>query len=110
MVRKTVTQPWKQWYEERMKFLQLPEISVYTLLDKTAKKFPDHTAIIFEDNLIDYRNLKLRGRQTCREMERVGFRERRTNWSDDGQSSLFYCQLLRCSGAWAYCCTAESNV
>ncbi|AXN40812.1 long-chain-fatty-acid--CoA ligase [Peribacillus butanolivorans] len=73
MVRKTVTQPWKQWYEERMKFLQLPEISVYTLLDNTAKKFPNHTAIIFEDNLIDYKNLKLQVDKLAGKWKELGF-------------------------------------
>ena len=56
-----------------MKLLQLPEISVYTLLDKTAKKFPDHTAIIFEDNLIDYKNLKLQVDKLAGKWKELGF-------------------------------------
>ncbi|MGM9955973.1 MAG: AMP-binding protein, partial [Peribacillus sp.] len=57
-MRKTVKQPWEQWYAEGTSSLRLPEISVYTLLDQSAKNFPDHTAIIFEDHLMDYKSLK----------------------------------------------------
>ncbi|MEW9502065.1 long-chain-fatty-acid--CoA ligase [Jeotgalibacillus marinus] len=54
----TVKKPWEQWYGERTSSILLPESSIYTLLMNTVKKFPDHTAIVFEDERIDYTTLK----------------------------------------------------
>ena len=58
-MRNTISRPWEQWYEGRMKTMKLPEISVYSLLDRAARKFPHHTAIIYEDQTLDYLNLKM---------------------------------------------------
>ncbi len=58
MVGRTVNKPWSQWYGERISSIFLPECSVYMLLENTVKRFPDHTAIIFNDKLIDYTTLK----------------------------------------------------
>ena len=72
-MRKTVKRPWERWYAEGMSSLQLPEISVYTLLKLTAKKFPDHTAIIFEDQLIDYKGLKSQVDKLAGKWKEMGF-------------------------------------
>ncbi|MGE7662971.1 long-chain-fatty-acid--CoA ligase [Peribacillus sp. NPDC097197] len=72
-MRKTVKQPWEQWYAEGMSSLLLPEISVYTLLDQSAKKFPDHTAIIFEDHLMDYKSLKSQVDKLAGKWKEMGF-------------------------------------
>nr|WP_218843151.1 long-chain fatty acid--CoA ligase [Sporosarcina sp. JAI121] len=57
-VGKTENKPWKQWYEERLLSLKLPECSIYALLENTVKRFPSHTAIVFEDETTDYTTLK----------------------------------------------------
>lgn len=58
-MQKTINKPWEQWYVERMKSMKSLEISVYSLLDITASKFPHHTAIMYEDHSMDYKNLKM---------------------------------------------------
>ncbi|MGE7762442.1 long-chain-fatty-acid--CoA ligase [Peribacillus sp. NPDC097895] len=73
MVRKTMNQPWKQWYVEKMKSMKLPEMSVYSLLDITASKFPHHTAIIYEDNSMDYKNLKMQVDKLAGKWSEMGF-------------------------------------
>ncbi len=73
MVRKTINKPWEQWYVERMKSMKLPEISVYSLLDITASKFPHHTAIIYEDQSMDYKNLKMQVDKLAGKWREMGF-------------------------------------
>lgn len=45
------------WYWEEMP--PIPKISIYDLFEKTVKKYPDHTAIIFFDKKITYKDLDL---------------------------------------------------
>ncbi|MDM5283896.1 long-chain fatty acid--CoA ligase [Peribacillus frigoritolerans] len=73
MVRKTINKPWEQWYVESMKSMELPEISVYSLLDITASKFPHHTAIIYEDQSMDYKNLKMQVDKLAGKWREMGF-------------------------------------
>ena len=54
----TSDRPWRQWYQEDSLSLILPECSIYQLLENTALRFPDQTAVIFEDRKIVYRTLK----------------------------------------------------
>lgn len=58
MMERTVNKPWTQWYGERISSIHLPVISIYMLLENAVKKFPNHTAIIFEDEVTDYTTLK----------------------------------------------------
>ncbi|MFS0575436.1 long-chain fatty acid--CoA ligase [Sporosarcina sp. 179-K 3D1 HS] len=53
-----VNKPWKQWYEENTSSIQLPECSIYALLENTVQQFPNHTAILFEDVPTNYITLK----------------------------------------------------
>ena len=55
---RTLNKPWVQWYKERALAIELPESSLYMLLDNTAKQLPTHTAIVFEDEPMDYATLK----------------------------------------------------
>lgn len=73
MVRKTIDRPWEQWYVGRMKTMKLPEISVYSLLDRAARKFPHHTAIIYEDQTLDYLNLKMQVDKLAGKWREMGF-------------------------------------
>lgn len=55
---KTRNKPWLQWYGEENPSILLPENSVYELLENAVKNFPDHTAVIFKDEQLDYKTLK----------------------------------------------------
>ncbi|MCW4036730.1 MAG: long-chain fatty acid--CoA ligase [Candidatus Bathyarchaeota archaeon] len=46
---------WPEWVPETIEY---PKVPVFSLLDETAEKYPDHTAIIFQDNRLTYRELK----------------------------------------------------
>ena len=51
--------PWPQnWPEGVPRTIDYPEVPLFRLLDDTAKKFPNNTAIIFQDQKITYKNLK----------------------------------------------------
>jgi long-chain acyl-CoA synthetase len=50
--------PWHQHYDEGVPIsLEYPAIPVHQCLRNTATKFPDHTAVIFFDNKLTYRQL-----------------------------------------------------
>ncbi|MBW4935248.1 long-chain fatty acid--CoA ligase [Marinobacter sp. F4206] len=51
------TRHYKVWPHELPKTMTLPQTSVFTNLDITARRYPDHTAIIFYDAPITYRRL-----------------------------------------------------
>lgn len=57
-MEKTINKPWMQWYGKENSSTLLPESSVYALLENAVKSFPDHTAIIFKDEQLDYKTLK----------------------------------------------------
>ena len=46
---------WPEWVPETIEY---PKVPVFALLDETAERYPDHTAIIFQDNRLTYRELK----------------------------------------------------
>ncbi|WP_439531746.1 long-chain fatty acid--CoA ligase [Marinobacter adhaerens] len=48
---------YKVWPKELPKTMTLPKTSVYTNLEISARRYPDHTAIIFYDAPITYRRL-----------------------------------------------------
>lgn len=50
--------PWERWYPKQSSSIQLPERSVYSLLEKTTERFPNRTAIVFEDESTSYTALK----------------------------------------------------
>ncbi|MGV2448097.1 UNVERIFIED_CONTAM: long-chain fatty acid--CoA ligase, partial [Bacillus sp. ATCC 13368] len=56
-----------------MKSMKLPEISVYSLLEITVSKFPHHTAIIYEDQSMDYKNLKMQVDKLAGKWREMGF-------------------------------------
>ncbi|MBW7471975.1 long-chain fatty acid--CoA ligase [Marinobacter sp. F4218] len=51
------TRHYKVWPHELPKTMTLPKTSVFTNLEISAQRFPDHTAIIFYDAPITYRRL-----------------------------------------------------
>jgi len=52
--------PWlKFWPEGIPQFIEYPEIPLYDLLRRTAEKHPNHTAMIFQDNKINYKELDI---------------------------------------------------
>lgn len=54
----TLNKPWEQWFKKRALAIELSESSLYKLLDNTARRFPTHTAIVFEDEQMVYATLK----------------------------------------------------
>ena len=48
----------KNWPEGVPHTIEYPEIPIFTMLDESAGKHPDATAIIFQDKIITYRELK----------------------------------------------------
>ena len=48
---------YKVWPKELPKTMTLPKTSVYTNLEISARRYPDHTAVIFYDAPIAYRRL-----------------------------------------------------
>ncbi|MCK7548785.1 long-chain fatty acid--CoA ligase [Marinobacter koreensis] len=51
------TRHYNVWPKELPKTMTLPETSVYTNLEISARRYPDHTAIIFYDAPMSYRRL-----------------------------------------------------
>jgi long-chain acyl-CoA synthetase len=54
-----LSKPWIKFYDEGVS----PEIKIeprplYSILDESAKKYPDHNALIFFGNTIKYKDLK----------------------------------------------------
>ena len=90
--------------------ITLPEISVYTLLDRSAKKFPDHTAIIFEDHLMDYKSLKSQVDKLAGKWKEMGFVKGERIGLMMANHPYFYHQLLRCTSAGTHCCSTEPYV
>ena len=37
--------------------IDYPQVPLFSLLDKTAKRYPDHTAIIFQEKRLSYKEL-----------------------------------------------------
>ncbi|RFU64773.1 long-chain-fatty-acid--CoA ligase [Peribacillus glennii] len=56
-MQQLTNRPWFTFYQTN-DFFELPEISIYSLLDQSVKKYGDKTAIIFEDKRTTYRDLK----------------------------------------------------
>ncbi|MDX1633956.1 MAG: long-chain fatty acid--CoA ligase [Marinobacter sp.] len=53
----TFTRHHQVWPKELPKTMTLPRTSVFTNLEISARRFPDHTAIIFYDSKLTYREL-----------------------------------------------------
>jgi long-chain acyl-CoA synthetase len=49
--------PWYKYYNQNAD-IEIPKISLYSMLNETVKAYGDKTAIIFEDEKISYRQLK----------------------------------------------------
>src|SRR4051794_18249798 len=75
MVERTVSKPWEQWYEERIVSIKLPESSIYTLLENTVKQFPNHTAIVFEDEPTDFTALKMQVDKLAGKWKEIGLKK-----------------------------------
>lgn len=61
-----------QWYGKENSSPLLPESSVYALLENTAKSFPAHTAVIFKDERLDYKNLKIQVDKLAGKWKEIG--------------------------------------
>ncbi|RJS50039.1 long-chain fatty acid--CoA ligase [Bacillus sp. PK3_68] len=53
-------QPWHKYYQDDIFQLSLPEVSLYSLLADSAERYSEQTAITYNGETIDYRELKNR--------------------------------------------------
>jgi long-chain acyl-CoA synthetase len=53
-MKESIPDKWPEWVPHSIDY---PEIPLHQILDESAKKFPDNTAIIFQDKKITYREL-----------------------------------------------------
>lgn len=67
--------PWYQWYKDQRP-IHFPEVSLYTILEQTVKKYGEKTAIIFEDEEITYHELKCQVDQLAAAWKEMGFEKR----------------------------------
>ncbi|KKB33430.1 Long-chain-fatty-acid--CoA ligase [Bacillus thermotolerans] len=59
-LQKIQQQPWQKYYSDAELNLELPEVSLYSLLHESAVKYGDRPAITFNDKVITYGELKKR--------------------------------------------------
>jgi long-chain acyl-CoA synthetase len=53
-MKESIPDKWPEWVPYSINY---PVIPLHQILDESAKKFPDNTAIIFQDKKITYREL-----------------------------------------------------
>lgn len=75
MVKSSVNKPWEQWYEEKLLAIKLPEYSIYTFLETSVERFPNHTAIVFENELTDYTTLKSQVDKLAGKWKEIGLKK-----------------------------------
>ncbi|WP_374724430.1 long-chain-fatty-acid--CoA ligase [Calidifontibacillus erzurumensis] len=66
--------PWLQYYQDT-KPLEIPKISIYHLLENTAEKYGNKIAIIYENELITYRQLKSHVDRLAGAWKQMGFQK-----------------------------------
>ena len=66
----------KKWPEGVPFTLEYPEIPLYALLDQSAEKHPDATALIYQDRRITYRELKEDVDRFATALQRMGVARR----------------------------------
>ncbi|MFX0202865.1 MAG: hypothetical protein ACFFCW_42715 [Candidatus Hodarchaeota archaeon] len=50
--------PWANWPKGVSHTIDYPNVALFALLDETARNYPDHVALIFQDKKLTYRALK----------------------------------------------------
>ncbi len=51
--------PWTKWYDEEVPVeIEIPEIPLYSLLDRTASEYPDKEALVFFGKRVTYREYR----------------------------------------------------
>lgn len=63
------------WPEEVPKTIKYPEVPLYDLLRRTAEKYPNQTAMIFQDNKITYRELDVLSNKFAAALHEMGVRK-----------------------------------
>lgn len=70
------SRPWIKWYDEFVpRKLEIPEKPLYSLLDDTAKEYPDHIALIFFGKKLSYNHLKREVDSFSRALYEIGIRK-----------------------------------
>ena len=66
--------PWLKHYPEGLKYISgdYPEVSLYSFLENTTKKYPKHTALIFFDKKTDYQTLEKKVNACAYSLQKLG--------------------------------------
>ncbi len=60
---------WPEWVPHTIDY---PKVPVFAMLDETAEKYPDHIAIIFQDNRLTYSELKEHVDRFATALQKIG--------------------------------------
>jgi len=72
----TATPPWVQYYEPGVSAtLSYPDLTLGGVLEETARKFPDHTALLFFGKKITYAELDRLANRFARALEGLGVKK-----------------------------------
>jgi long-chain acyl-CoA synthetase len=96
------TQPWHQHYDQGVPpTLSYPAVPVHEMLNNTAAKFPDNTAIIFYDNKLTYRQLNTLVDKFAAGLQQLGLKKGdrvALYMANCPQSVIAYYAILRAGG------------
>jgi long-chain acyl-CoA synthetase len=72
-LERTIQRPWHSFYQH--KDVHIPEQSIYLLLEKTAERYGNQTAIIFENEETSYSELKTKVDHLAGKWNEMGFKK-----------------------------------
>lgn len=71
-----MTKPWHSSYPESVPYeMEIPNLSLYNLLERSTLDYPDHLAVIDRDKELTYAQLKRASDRLAAELYRRGFRK-----------------------------------
>src|SRR5512143_247448 len=71
-----MNRPWLSFYEEGVPHrLDIPRISLSTILDYSADRFPENPAVIFRDRSLTYREIRIRAAAVAAGLAEIGVRK-----------------------------------
>ncbi|QNG59292.1 long-chain fatty acid--CoA ligase [Bacillus sp. PAMC26568] len=72
-MERTIHRPWHSFYQHQD--VHIPEQSIYLFLEKTAERYGDQTAIIFENEETSYAELKTKVDHLAGKWDEMGFKK-----------------------------------
>ena len=71
-----MNRPWLSFYEEGVPHrLDIPRISLSTILDHSADRFPENPAVIFRNRSLTYREIRIRAAAVAAGLAEIGVRK-----------------------------------